>query len=72
MRLATIIGFNVESGKWEALYAGEAQKVLEFRDQLIRNSGKLRKGTKEYCYKEIRCLANHTAGGELKPKVRFD
>lgn len=69
-RLASIIGLT-NSGKWEAIAAGDAHEMELIREAIRKNNGVIRKGAKEIELSELRILANHTAGGELKGRLKF-
>ena len=70
-RLASLIGV-LDSGEVIPLAQGEAQKVIEAYKELVKAGGAVKSGAKEVKLSEMRCLSTNTAGGELKPRYRFN
>ena len=72
-RTAILVG-KTESGDLLAIELAEGQRINELlatREKLRASGGLLRKRNAEVKLTEVLCLANHTAGGELKAALKF-
>jgi hypothetical protein len=70
-RIVSLVGKQV-SGDWIGLAQGDnVHDVVNAYVALRSSGGVVAKGRSEIKLVEARLLGNHTAGGELKPRLRF-